>query len=227
MPWLCRSRSEMSASRRFSATAYLPHRQHRCLMDGLRIRPPIGVESFGVRREVRARTAWGTTAASANSGQSARRRGEHPERMGEAWCGAPVLGVRGRNLGPVDCVVCADLHAATGAPVVRPVRGEERPVPPGSWTIRRVDRAASGARLVLQLLGRGVNPRSSVAKLAAAHAEVHRAGRVGVFLPFYGHGACRRVDQSLSSRGRLSRARDRCGNGSVLPPLVFVHQHGA
>lgn len=36
---------------------------------------------------------------------------EHPERPGEAWCGAPVLGVRGR-FGPLDCVVCADLEAA-------------------------------------------------------------------------------------------------------------------
>ena len=26
------------------------------------------------------------------------------ERQGEAWCGAEVVGVRGRNLGPVDCV---------------------------------------------------------------------------------------------------------------------------
>jgi hypothetical protein len=36
---------------------------------------------------------------------------EHPERIGEAWCGAPVLGVRGR-FGAVDCVVCADLRRA-------------------------------------------------------------------------------------------------------------------
>ena len=40
---------------------------------------------------------------------------EHPERIGEAWCGAPVLGVRGRNLGPLDCVVCAELRAGRRA----------------------------------------------------------------------------------------------------------------
>ena len=36
---------------------------------------------------------------------------ENPERQGEAWCGAEVIGVRGRDLGPVECVVCAYLHA--------------------------------------------------------------------------------------------------------------------
>jgi hypothetical protein len=36
---------------------------------------------------------------------------EHPQRRGQAWCGAEVVGVRGRGLGPVDCVVCLDLHA--------------------------------------------------------------------------------------------------------------------
>lgn len=38
---------------------------------------------------------------------------EHPDRIGEAWCGAEVLGVR--EVAPVrdiDCVVCADLRAA-------------------------------------------------------------------------------------------------------------------
>ena len=34
---------------------------------------------------------------------------EHPVRRGEAWCGAPVLEVRGRGLG-VECVVCHDLR---------------------------------------------------------------------------------------------------------------------
>ena len=33
---------------------------------------------------------------------------EHPERIGEAFCGAPVVGVRG-HFGPVECVVCVDL----------------------------------------------------------------------------------------------------------------------
>lgn len=39
---------------------------------------------------------------------------EHPERIGEAWCGAPVLGVRGRSgsFGAVDCIVCVDLRRA-------------------------------------------------------------------------------------------------------------------
>ena len=35
---------------------------------------------------------------------------EHPERRGEACCGAEVLEVRGRNLGPIDCVVCSELR---------------------------------------------------------------------------------------------------------------------
>ena len=35
---------------------------------------------------------------------------EHPEGRGEAWCGAEVLEVRGRNLGPIDCVVCSELR---------------------------------------------------------------------------------------------------------------------
>ena len=40
---------------------------------------------------------------------------EHPERVGEAWCGAEVLGVRVvERIGNVDCVVCADLRAARG-----------------------------------------------------------------------------------------------------------------
>lgn len=34
---------------------------------------------------------------------------EHPDRRGEAWCGADVIGVRGR-FGEVDCVVCCDLR---------------------------------------------------------------------------------------------------------------------
>ena len=33
---------------------------------------------------------------------------EHPERIGEAFCGAPVVGVRG-HFGRVECVVCVDL----------------------------------------------------------------------------------------------------------------------
>lgn len=33
---------------------------------------------------------------------------EHPERIGEAFCGAPVIGVRG-YFGPVECVVCIHL----------------------------------------------------------------------------------------------------------------------
>ena len=36
---------------------------------------------------------------------------EHPERIGEAWCGAPVVGVRG-HFGTIDCVVCVDLRRA-------------------------------------------------------------------------------------------------------------------
>jgi hypothetical protein len=36
---------------------------------------------------------------------------EHPERIGEAWCGAEVIGIRGRQIG-VTCVVCIDLHRA-------------------------------------------------------------------------------------------------------------------
>ena len=43
--------------------------------------------------------------------------------------------------------------------------------------------APSGVRLVNQVLGGGWSPLSSVAKLAAAHAEGHRADRVSVFLP--------------------------------------------
>ena len=34
---------------------------------------------------------------------------EHLERRGEAWCGAPVLGVRG-HFGGAECVVCIDLR---------------------------------------------------------------------------------------------------------------------
>jgi hypothetical protein len=30
---------------------------------------------------------------------------EHSDRPGSAWCGAEVIGVRGRGLGVVDCVV--------------------------------------------------------------------------------------------------------------------------
>lgn len=33
---------------------------------------------------------------------------EHPERIGEAFCGSNVIGVRGR-FGPVECVVCIHL----------------------------------------------------------------------------------------------------------------------
>jgi hypothetical protein len=36
---------------------------------------------------------------------------EHPERPGEAWCGAPVVGVTGTGW-KVDCVVCVDLRDA-------------------------------------------------------------------------------------------------------------------
>ncbi len=36
---------------------------------------------------------------------------EHPERPGEAWCGAEVVGVRQIG-GAIDCNVCLDLHAA-------------------------------------------------------------------------------------------------------------------
>ena len=43
--------------------------------------------------------------------------------------------------------------------------------------------APSGVRLVNQVFDGGWSPRSSVAKLAAAHAEGHRADRVSVFLP--------------------------------------------
>jgi len=36
---------------------------------------------------------------------------EHPTRIGTAWCGAPVLGVRVvAQPWKVDCVVCADLR---------------------------------------------------------------------------------------------------------------------
>jgi hypothetical protein len=33
---------------------------------------------------------------------------EHPKRPGEAWCGTPVVGVRGHW--QIDCVDCADLR---------------------------------------------------------------------------------------------------------------------
>jgi len=39
---------------------------------------------------------------------------EHPDRPGEAWCGAEVIGVRG-HFGKVDCIVCADLRAVRRA----------------------------------------------------------------------------------------------------------------
>lgn len=47
---------------------------------------------------------------------------EHPLRIGEAWCGADVLGVRVvAQSAQVDCVVCADLRALRRGRHDRPI----------------------------------------------------------------------------------------------------------